>query len=208
MIKSRLAFIEDCNDVSENLVRAIASAPNFNCVAHYTTAEEAISCLNQDNADIYLVDLGLPGLSGLEFIKKAITCCPHVKFVVHTFSEQHLVDAFRVGAVGYILKGCSDQKLIEGLKEVAQGDGVICQKMAKTLSLKLKNIGLQRKTLTKTETNVLQKLKLEMTYAEIATANHVSLATIQTHIKSIYRKLNVTNRVDAVNKGILFDLIE
>ena len=208
MIKSRIAFIEDSNDVSEDLVRTITSSPDFDCIAHYTTAEEAISCLNQDNADIYLVDLGLPGLTGLEFIKKATTCCPQVKFVVYTLSEQHLLDAFSVGAVGYLLKGGSGQKLIDGLKEVAQGDGVICPKMAKSLSLKLKTIGLQRKTLTKTETNVLQKLKFEMTYAEIATANHVARTTVQTHIKSIYRKLNVTNRVDAVNKGILFDLIE
>lgn len=208
MLKTRLVFIADCKDVSENLVHAIALAANFDCVAHYTTAEGAMSRLSQDNTDIYLVDLGLLGLTGLEFIKKAITYCPQMKFVVYTLSEQHLVDAVCAGAVGYILKVSRDQKIIKGLREVAQGDGVICPKMAKTLSLKLKNISLQRKTLTKTETNILQKLKLEITYAEIAAANHVARTTVQTHIRSFYRKLNVNNRVDAVNKDILFDLIE
>lgn len=208
--KVRLVVIEDQYDIAEALCHVISSAHGFSCVAKYHSAEEAMLCIENNSADIYLVDLGLPGMSGVDFIAEAKVSCPDADFVVYTLSEsgKDLIDALSVGAVGYIVKGCSDQELIDGLSIVADGGGLIGPRMARRLFSHFQGIGPRKKKLTPTETDVLQKLKTGKTYNQIAASNHVSRSTVQSHVKNIYKKLNVRNRDDAVRTGVLFHLID
>ena len=210
MKKTTIAFIEDQPDVAKNLCRIIASSPHFCCIANYANAEAAISSLATDCVDIYIVDLGLPGIGGIDFIEQAAACLPDTDFVVHTLSEsgQDLIDAFTVGAVGYIVKGINDQEFLDELTIVATGGASINPRMARRLLHHYRAIGPRKRALTRTETNVLEKLKTGMTYDQIADANHVSRSTIQSHIKNIYKKLNVNNRNDAVRMGEQFGMIE
>jgi len=209
MKKTRIAFIEDQYDVAEALFSAISSASDFCCIARYDCAEDAMGAIEKDCADIYLVDLGLPGMSGIDFIEQAKHHLPDTDFIVHTLSEsgQNLIDALAAGAVGYVVKGENDQQLLDDLAVVVAGGALINPRMARRLIHHYHDIGPQKKALTKTETDVLEKLKTGMTYDQISEANHVSRSTIQTHIKNIYKKLHVNNRDDAVRTGVMFGVI-
>jgi len=205
-----IIYIEDERSLFENLHQTLQQSRDFECLSGFDNAEDALRGMEQGVADIYLVDLGLPGISGLEFIAKARELAPQSDFVVYTISEsgKDLLDALAIGAVGYLVKGCSNEELIAGLNIVANGGGLITPRMARKLSHHFQAIGTQKNTLTMSEQQVLSLLKMGKTYAQIAEQNHVSISTIQTHVKHIYRKLNVTNRDDAVRTGVLFGLLE
>jgi two-component system NarL family response regulator len=191
------------------LQETFAKNQDFQCLAGFSCAEKALQNLDQQVADIYLVDLGLPGIGGLEFIKKARERCPQSDFVVYTISEsgRDLLEALSVGAAGYIVKGCSSEEIISGIRIVAEGGGLITPRMARKLSQHFSSIGTQSESLTKKEKQILGQLKMGKTYSRISDENHVSLSTIQSHVKNIYRKLNVNNRDDAVRTGALFGLV-
>lgn len=206
----QVVIIEDSRECLDDIERAISSAPGFRCSGCFQSAEQAIQEMEDAIADIYLVDIHLPGMSGTEFIKSTKLRYPAADFVVYTISESgsDLFEALAVGAVGYILKGCDERELIEGLKVIAAGGGLISPRMARRLAYHFQNIGSQRTALTKTETLVLQQLRTGSTYNQIAKENHVCLSTIQTHVRKIYLKLNVNNRDDAVRTGVIFGLLD
>jgi len=206
----KVAIIEDQPDISQSMFDALSDVVDIRVVAQHTSAEDALKSIHEDKADIYIVDLGLPGINGVEFISQASAMLPETDFIVNTISEngRDLLNALSVGAVGYIIKGCLDKELIEGIEIVASGGGLISPRMARRLCYHFKGIGAPKKTLTKAETEVLNKLKSGYSYEEIAEKSNVSLSTIQTHIKNIYKKLNVNNRDDAVSTGMLFGMID
>lgn len=210
MEKFNIVCVESQPEIADSFCRAVEVSLKFRCVACYTSAEEALQNLDRDQARIYLVALALPGLGGVDFIQKAKSVCKDSDFIVHSSSEneQDLVNAFSVGAVGYILKGISDEQLLAELEIVCDGGASISPKMARRLIDYFHVIGPQKKKLTRTETDVLNRLRDGMTYDQIAEIKHVSRSTVQTHIKNIYKKLNVNNRVDAVRAGVLFGMIE
>jgi len=210
MRSTKVAIVEDQLDISQNIADILSDVLEIFVVAQYASAEDALKNLHDDEADIYIVDLGLPGINGVEFISQASAILPDTDFIVNTISEngRDLLNALSVGAVGYIIKDCSAKELIEGINTVAAGGGLISPRMARRLCHHFKGIGTPKKTLTKTETEVLNKLRSGDSYEDIANQSNVSLSTIQTHVKSIYKKLNVSNREDAVSTGMLFGMIE
>lgn len=117
------------------------------------------------------------------------------------------MDALASGAVGYVLKGSSDAEICNSLKVVASGGSLLSARMARRLVHFFSEANSPRKILTPKEIEVLNRLKAGLTYAEIAKAQGVSPHTIHTHVKNIYRKLNVGNREDAVKNAVLFDVI-
>jgi DNA-binding NarL/FixJ family response regulator len=210
MSKIKIVLIEDQNDVAENIVSILGEVEDIELRSVHFSAEDAVKDVKQDDADIYLVDLGLPGMSGVEFIAQLSQQKPDTDFIVHTISEngRDLMDALSAGAVGYIIKGCADNELINGIRTVASGGGLISPRMARRLFHYFKDGGASKAVLTKTEVEVLNMLKTGASYETIALSKNVSLSTVQSHIKNIYRKLDVNNRNDAVLAGSLFGLIE
>jgi two-component system NarL family response regulator len=202
--------IEDDLDLAENLQQILTQQQEFEYLAGFNCAEQALKSLEVQVADLYLVDLGLPGIGGLEFIKRARQRCPQSDFIIYTISEsgRDLLEALSVGAAGYLVKGCTEDEMISGLRTVADGGGLITPRMARKLSQHFSAIGSQSEPLTKMQKQVLGQLKTGKTYSRIADANHVSISTVQTHVKNIYRKLNVNNRDDAVRTGELFGLVK
>lgn len=209
MGKIKVVLIEDQDDVAVNIVYILSKVPDIELRSIHFSAEDALAAINQDDADVYLVDLGLPGMSGVEFISQVSQKRPDTDFIVHTISEngRDLLEALSAGAVGYIIKGCADNDLIDGIKSVASGGGLLSPRMARRLCHYFKESGGSKNPLTKTETEVLNMLKTGESYELIAQQKNVSLSTIQSHIKSIYKKLNVNNRRDAILAGSLFGLL-
>lgn len=209
-IMKTIAIIEDIQEVAENLHTVISSSSGFRCLSRHSSAEEALCFIDKHPADIYLVDLGLPGADGVTFIEKAKSMTPASDFVVYTVFEgaDKLMAALAAGAAGYILKDWRPQEVIDSLTIVAKGGGILHPRMARRLFSYFSEISPPNQPLTPTEMDVLKKLKTGMTYDKIAEMNHVSRSTIETHIKHIYKKLNVKNRNDAVRTGILYGIIE
>jgi len=209
MSKIKVVLVEDQDDVAVNIVYVLSKVPDIELRSIHFSAEDAIGAINQDDADVYLVDLGLPGMSGVEFISQVSRQLRDTDFIVHTISEngRDLLEALSAGAVGYIIKGCADNDLIDGIKSVASGGGLLSPRMARRLCHYFKESGNSKNPLTKTETEVLNMLKTGESYEQIALQKNVSLSTIQSHVKNIYRKLNVNNRKDAILAGSLFGLL-
>lgn len=209
MSKIKVVVLEDQLDVAENVANILNGSHDMELVSSYISAEDAMLGIETDHADIYLVDLGLPGVSGVDFILNA-SGIAKADFIVHTMSEngRDLMNALSAGAVGYLIKGCSDDELLEGIRSVAAGGSLLSPRMARRLCLYFKEIGPTTKPLTKTEMEILEKLKTGASYEEISNKQGVCLSTVQSHIKSIYKKLNVNNRHDAVVTGSMFGFIE
>ncbi|MBN2645627.1 MAG: response regulator transcription factor [Desulfuromonadaceae bacterium] len=204
-----VAYLEQNQDISRHLEQVLSTAENFELIGNFCCAEEALREARFNAANLYLVDVDLPGMNGLHFIETAKQAHPGSDYIVYSTSDscKELLDAFAVGAVGYLSQKASDEDLLRGLALVANGGGLISPHMARRLSNYFQAIGPQRQVLTKKEQQVLAQLRAGKTYSQIAEDHLVSMSTVQTHIKNIYRKLNVNNRQDAVTTGVLFDLL-
>lgn len=209
MSKIRVVVIEDQDDIAENVERMLVGSETVEMIARYGSAEDALGGIERSEADVYLVDLGLPGMSGVDFIEQA-SVKSKAEYIVHTISDnsKDLRDALSVGAVGYVSKGCQKKELIESIETVAAGGTLISPRMARQLCHFFKDIGRGKDILTKTEMEVLEKLKDGLSYIAIADMQHVSVSTVQSHIKNIYKKLNVNNRRDAILAGTVLGLIK
>ncbi len=208
--KIMVAIVEDQPDIAEKLCTIIGESADLQVAALYSSAEEALrDGLPQKGIEVFLVDLGLPGLNGIHFITQAKGCCPEAHFLVHTISEsgEKLWSALAAGAIGYVLKGCPSSEIIEGLRIVARGNTLLSPRMAAKLIRFFNDITGPVSPLTKREKDILQGLKEGSTYEEIAEARFLSPHTVHTHIKNIYQKLRVSNRDDAVKKAVAFQLL-
>lgn len=209
MSKIRVVVVEDQDDIAENVERMLLGAETMEFKARYSCAEDALAGLGSVEADVYLVDLGLPGMSGVDFIEQA-SAKSSAQYIVHTISDngKDLIEAMSVGAVGYVSKGCLKDELISAIETVATGGTLISSRMARQLCHFFKEIGRGKDILTKTEMEILEKLKNGHSYEKISDIQHVSVSTVQSHIKNIYKKLNVKNRRDAILAGTALGLIK
>ena len=205
-----VAILEDQPDIAANLRLIIGEDQELQLLAVYASSEEAMKDdLSGKGIDVFLVDLGLPGLDGISFISMAKGLCPQAHFMVHTVSEsgEKLWSALAAGAIGYVLKGSQSKEITEGLKIVARGNTLLSPRMAAKLIRFFGAISGPVSPLTKREMDILQGLKAGYTYEEIAEERFLSPHTVHTHIKNIYQKLSVNNRDDAVKKAVAFRLI-
>ena len=132
----KVAILEDQADIAANLCSMVNEDPELALVAAYSSSEEALQeRLAEQEIDVFLVDLGLPGLDGINFIATAREILPQTQFMVHTISEAggKLWSALAAGAIGYVLKGSHAGEIIEGLKIVARGNTLISPRMAAKL---------------------------------------------------------------------------
>jgi DNA-binding NarL/FixJ family response regulator len=202
----KIAIIEDLDEVREGLKEFISLNDEFNVVALCRNAEEAMSIIPQHQPDIAIMDINLPGMSGIECIKKVKNSCPHTQFMMFTVYEndEKVFEALQAGASGYLLKNTGLMQLIESLKELHGGGSP----MSANIARKLVNIFRQDKkeipeleTLTARENEMLQMLAKGLLYKEIAEKLNISINTVKQHIHNIYEKLHVQNRTEAINKA-------
>lgn len=206
-----IAILEDDQAYADKFEQIISNDPEIMVVGKYYSAEEAIlDQLEQKKIDVFIVDLGLPGLSGISFIAAAKDRCHETSFIVNTVyeSSKSLIDALAVGARGYILKGSSSEDIGAALKIMAQGGSIIGPRMADKLLSFFGKVVPPLQALTLSELEILKKLKAGMTYEAIAEVKGISPHTVHTHIKNIYRKLRVNSRDEAVRNAVVFNLID
>ncbi len=200
----RIAIVEDNQILLENLKLLLTGEPNIEIIGTGSSAEGALKSVDFSNADVLLVDLGLPGMSGSELIEKVKAKYPELEIMAHTVFEnrESVFSAIKAGASAYILKGSRPAELIDALNKLHEGGAPMSPKIARMVIQELQDKGSDEQyLLSQREKEVLKEIEKGMSYKEVASKLNISPQTIHTHIKKIYDKLHAHDRQDALIKA-------
>ncbi|HSC29368.1 MAG TPA: response regulator transcription factor, partial [Vicinamibacterales bacterium] len=202
-----VAVIEDLPRVREGLRFLIDQSPGYRCAATYRSMEEAIAGIGYTPPSIVLTDIGLPGMSGIEGIRQLKMRFPDLRMVALTVYEDddRIFDALCAGASGYLLKRTTPARLVECLGEVMNGGAPMSPEVAERVIRIFKDIRPPAKEdygLTPHEVRILALLAEGHSYKTAAAQLGSSINTIAFHMKSIYLKLQVHSKSEAVAKAL------
>ena len=201
----RLAVVED-NDQFRNALEAIiASQDDMLLTGSYPDAEKAYEATDHPAPDIIITDLGLPGMQGNEFMIRIKQKFPQVQFLVCTIhdDDETVFDALKSGATGYILKEMATvEDISKAIHELYNGGAPMSPYIARKVLATFQKPALneEKSLLSVREKEVLQLLSKGLLYKEIASTLGVSTETVKKHLKNIYQKLHVQNKIEAINK--------
>jgi len=202
-----VAIVEDDVPAREILSGWIRRAEGFKLLGEYDTAEEAIAELPQLKPSVVLFDINLPGINGIECVRRLKPRLPDTQFLMVTVYEDvnHIFDALAVGASGYLLKQMKRQELLDALKDVHAGGSPMSSQIARKVVQSFRRnesesnegemVGLSQR-----EREVLELLARGFLYKEIADSLQIGVATVNTYIRRVYEKLHVRSRAQAVAK--------
>jgi DNA-binding NarL/FixJ family response regulator len=204
--RTRLIIVEDDSSLRAELVAALQSHGDLEIVAALVAAEPALALIRQGtDIDVALVDLHLPRMSGHDFIAQAKAVRPGLEVVVLTAfcDDESVYEALRVGATGYLMKDATTAEIAAAIGQVRAGGAPMSPSIARRVlaSFRARPDG-NESTLTQREREVLELLTRGATYALIGEGLLISLSTVQSHIRSIYRKLEVSTKAEATLAAI------
>ena len=197
-----ISLVEDSKSFRNSLVQLIRSTEGLLLVSEYANAEKALS-LTKDNPDIAIVDIELPGMSGIELVKKLRTENDTIQFLICSSYDEddRIFSALQAGASGYILKSSTSAEIISAIKELYNGGSPMSPYIARrVIDSFQKKKSTEEFLLSDREKEVLQLLSKGLLYKEIAKQLFISYETVKKHLKNIYQKLHVQNKVEAINK--------
>lgn len=202
----RTAIVEDEPELRKMIVSLLQEDPDYNVVAEFAEGAPAIAGIPDLAVDIALVDLGLPDISGIEVIRALKARCPACNvLVVTTFGDEKTVTAaLESGADGYLLKGTSREELKRDIRSLQDGGSPLSPMIARKLLNRLRAEPEKRRSvdaeaiLTAREQQVLEMIAKGFSYGETSKICGISATTVHTHLKSIYRKLEVHSKTEAV----------
>lgn len=199
--KIKVIIVEDDDIIRKGFVELLNMDNRFDCVANYNNCESAIKNLQNDKPDVILMDIGLPGMSGIDGIRKIKRRNPTIDVIVVTIHEEDskVFQALCAGASGYLTKNISPQKLVESIEEVYKGGAPMSTNIARHV---IQSFSLNKNSpLSDRETEILQLLAKGKSYSMIADDLYINKETVRTHIKNIYQKLNVHSKAGAIDKA-------
>ena len=214
----RVAIVEDSREVKEGLAWLIRNSPDFECVAVCGSGEEALATLPNLKPDVVLMDIGLPGMSGIACIGPLKKFCPDVQIAMLTVfeDEEQIFRSLSAGATGYLLKSTTPAKIIEGLQDLHAGGSPISSQIARKLLTAFVDRpesprsgspkphealdNPSRASLTGRERQILELLAKGHRYKEVADELEISIHTVRTFIRRMYEKLHVHSRTEALLK--------
>src|SRR6185436_16628407 len=199
-----VVIIEDIREIREGLQMLIDSSDGFSCSKTFSSAEQAVTELPAMCPDVVLMDINLPGISGIEAVKKLKGQCSQTLFIMSTVYEddENIFESLKAGASGYLLKKTSPSKILEAITEVYNGGSPMSSQIARKVisSFQQKDSIDETDILTPKEKEVLKALAKGLRYKEIADEMKISIETVRSHARKIYEKLHVQSRTEALNK--------
>jgi DNA-binding NarL/FixJ family response regulator len=208
MLKS-IAIVEDDEKIRTYLVKQMRLNMIVEDIFEFGDGEAAIKELSVNPVEIALFDIQLPGIDGIECIRKLRLIHPRMQFMVLTIYDNAdtIFKALRAGANSYILKSTPSERVIEAIHELYSGGSPISSEIARKVidAFQVKENGNEYfQHLSKREQEMLEQLSHGFRYKEIADNLFVSTETVRTHIRNIYEKLQVNSRIQALKKtGLL-----
>jgi len=202
----RVAIVEDRAEELESVVQLLRFSSGFECVAACSSATDALVILPGCEPDVVLMDIQMPGLSGIDCVRKLRSLLPNTQMMMLTVVEDHdlIFRALAAGATGYLLKKTSPSKLLEAIRELHVGGAPMSGQIARQVVAAFRKPDDSPPTakLSPMEQNVLQRLARGLLYKEVAHDLKISVSTVRTHVWHIFQKLQVHNRTEAVLKGL------
>jgi DNA-binding NarL/FixJ family response regulator len=207
MRKIRIVIVEDLEEVIEGLSAFIKQDDALQLITAFRTAEAAALELSLLKPDIVIMDINLPGMTGIECIRQVKKVTPEIQFMMFTVYENNdqVFEALKAGASGYLLKKTAPLQIMESIKELYEGGSP----MSAAIARKLVSVFVDQNkvttapeaaVLTPREKEVLELVAKGLLYKEIAEQLSISFHTVRQHIGKIYEKLHVQNKTEAINK--------
>lgn len=210
----RLMIVEDDARFRKGLKYMLGFSAEFECLDDFSSAKELLNAVKSDLPDVVLMDIDLPGMTGLECTRllKQTSRTAHVQVMMLTIleNEYDVLEAILAGASGYILKSASPENILDSIRQVKNGGSPMSPSIARKVFglLKLNYSAAEAKiVLNKRETEVLEGLVEGLTYKMIGEKYFIAVDTVRTYIRGIYEKLQVHSRSEAVVKAIRQRLI-
>lgn len=201
----KVSIVEDDTQVRLAEVNRIGEAPDLECISSFGSAEDILTGITPGAVpDVIIMDIGLPDMSGIECVVRLKEKYPDIKFLMFTiFEDDHVFEALKAGADGYILKREAPEKILQAIREVHDGGApmsrTIARKVIDSFRPEKKNNALME-SLTPRQIDILELLATGLPYKLIADQLDIAEGTVKQHIHHIYRKLQVNNRTEAINK--------
>jgi DNA-binding NarL/FixJ family response regulator len=208
----RVVVVEDEPKILRSQLNLLRGFDEIEVVGQATSGTDAVERILALAPDVVLLDLGLPGIDGIEVTRKVRAAAPDIELLIFTIfdDEEKVLAAIRAGASGYLLKGMEAERIVEAIQEVHKGGSVVQPQLARRL---LRHFHRQPQpeshpALSPREGEILKLIAKGLSNPQVATALGVSRATVRTHLEHIYAKLDVSNRTEAVTEGIKKGLID
>ena len=217
----RVALVEDNDTIRLGLAALIDGTPGFECVGSWASCEEMLTELREVRPGVLLMDIGLPGMSGIEGLRRARALLPELNVLILTvYDENDLVfEALCAGACGYLVKKTPPARLLEAIQEAHGGGSPMSSHIARKVVNLLRQTTAEPKAspmdgyvdsrrgedetlLTARERDILNGLAGGNSYQALAKALNISTDTVRFHIRNIYRKLHVHSQSEAVAKAL------
>jgi DNA-binding NarL/FixJ family response regulator len=197
----KVFIVEDDKELRNSFAYIVNHSEKFMVVGSYRTAEDAIENIARKKPEIILMDIQLPGMSGVEATQKVKEKYPHIEIVMVTVYEDNelVFNALRAGASGYITKSANYLELLLALDEIVKGGAPMSTKIARMV---IHNYHLNPDSpLTKREMEIIKMIADGKTYTQISDELYISRETAKTHIRNIYAKLHVNKKSDAIARA-------
>jgi DNA-binding NarL/FixJ family response regulator len=204
-MSTTVSLVEDNEQLRKTLARVISRAEGFECLSDYGSAEAALEGLPKDRPQVVLMDINLPGINGVECVRKLKQIIPQTQVIMLTAYEdtENIFNALAAGASGYLLKRTKSAELLEAIKDVLKGGSPMTTHIARKVVQSFQQAHPSQQpteSLSAREKEVLDRLAEGLMYKEIAEKLGISYETVHTYIRRIYEKLQVRTRTEAVAK--------
>ncbi len=199
----RVGIVEDDRSVRENLAVLIDRTDGFSCVAACASAEDALKRLFDAAPDVVLMDIHLPGQSGIECVARLHKLLPRTQVIMLTVEEdsEQVFESLKAGATGYLVKHVMPEEILEAVAEVHRGGAPMSSHIARrvvTAFAQRAPAGAADVKLTPRESEILRLLTKGCRSKEVADALDIGVGTVNTHVRHIYEKLHARSRAEAV----------
>jgi len=213
-VRVRLLVVDDHPVVRDDLVAILQTQPDFEVVGEAGDGSEAVEAATRTKPDVILLDLEMPGMDGLEALRRIRAGRPESKALVFTAfdSDERILGSLQAGAAGYLLKGAPREEVFKAIRIVSQGGSLlgplVVSRLLEKFAVDNADDAPILEPLTTRETEVLGFLARGLTNKEIASRMVITERTVKFHVSSILRKLGATNRTEAVSIAAQHGLVE
>ncbi|MCR9131889.1 MAG: response regulator transcription factor [bacterium] len=207
----KVIIVEDNKYMREGWQTFIDYDKNLCVLKSFGSVEAALESEELKKTDVIIMDIGLPGMNGIEGVRAIKATHPNVQIIMATVHDdnEHIFEAIKAGAVGYLMKKVTPDELVAAVKDAHEGGSPITPNIARKIIAKMHApIVSEEEQLTDRELEILQELATGKSYAAIGKSIFLSVDGVRHHIRNIYQKLQVHSRSEAVSKGIMKRLIE
>lgn len=203
---TQIAIVEDNAALGASLRKVVESAADFHCLGVWTSAEDALKKIDAFRPQVVLMDINLPGMSGIEATAHIKHHLPEIQVIMVTVYRDHdqIFAALKAGASGYLLKRSTPEEVRQAIRDVRSGgapmSAEIARRVVEAFHQPVKSPEAEDVKLSKRETEILEQLTKGLANKEIADRLDISVETVRVHLRRIYEKLHVHSRTEAAMK--------